>query len=106
MSATEQLLSNNEAYASAFGYGALGAPPRLKVTIVTCMDARIDPAMMLGLQPGDAHVIRNAGGVVTDDVIRSLSVSQHHLGTEEVLVVQHTKCGMMTFTDEDFASQL
>jgi carbonic anhydrase len=68
------------------------------------MDARLDPARALGLEPGDAHVIRNAGGVVTDDVIRSLSISQHELGTEEILVMHHTKCGLLTFTDEEFAS--
>jgi carbonic anhydrase len=68
------------------------------------MDARLDPARALGLEPGDAHVIRNAGGIVTDDVIRSLSISQHELGTDEILVVHHTKCGLLTFTDEDFAS--
>jgi carbonic anhydrase len=106
MSASKELLQNNEEYARTFRHAGLAAPPRLKVAIVTCMDARVDPAQALGLQPGDAHVIRNAGGIVTDDVLRSLSVSQHHLGTEEVLVVQHTQCGMMTFTDEAFTDQL
>src|SRR5438270_7104523 len=106
MSSTLQLLRNNEAYATNFKHAAVAAPPRLKLAIVTCMDARVDPARILGLEVGDAHVIRNAGGVVTDDVIRSLSISQHHLGTEEILVVQHTRCGLMTFSDEEFADQL
>jgi carbonic anhydrase len=106
MGAMSQLLENNESYAADFGKGELGAPPALKVAIVTCMDARIDPAKAFGLSEGDAHVIRNAGGVVNDDVIRSLAVSQHHLGTEEILIVHHTRCGMMTFTDDDFARQL
>src|SRR5437588_1629802 len=106
MDATTELLHNNESYAEGFEHGDLVASPRRKVAIVTCMDARIDPARVLGLEVGDAHVIRNAGGVVTDDVIRSLSISQHHLGTEEILVVQHTRCGLMTFSDEEFADQL
>jgi carbonic anhydrase len=104
MNATAQLLSNNEAYASSFQHAGLTAPPAMKVAIVTCMDARLDPARMLGIAPGDAHVIRNAGGVVTDDVIRSLSISQHHLGTEEIVLIHHTACGLLTFTDEEFAS--
>jgi carbonic anhydrase len=106
MSATAQLLDNNHAYTLSFTHAALAAPPRLKVAILTCMDARIDPARVLGLEPGDAHVIRNAGGIVTDDTLRSLSISQHHLGTEEIVVVQHTQCGMLTFSDEAFASEL
>ena len=76
------------------------------MAILTCMDARIDPARVLGLEPGDAHVIRNAGGIVTDDVLRSLSISQHQLGTEEIVVIQHTQCGLLTFSDEAFASDL
>jgi carbonic anhydrase len=103
MNATPQLLKNNEGYAESFDAGDLGAPPGMKVAIVTCMDARLDPGRALGIEPGDAHVIRNAGGVVTDDVIRSLAISQHELGTEEVLLIHHTKCGMQTFTDEEFA---
>lgn len=106
MSATSQLLHHNQSYAADFDYASVGAPPRLKLAIVTCMDARIDPARAFGLEPGDAHVIRNAGGVVTDDVIRSLTISQHYLGTEEILVVQHTQCGLLTFTDEAFAREL
>ena len=104
MDATDQLLQNNDRYAASFDEVGLSAPPALKVAIVTCMDARLDPARALGLKPGDAHVIRNAGGVVTDDVIRSLSISQHHLDTEEIVLLQHTKCGMLTFTDEEFAA--
>jgi carbonic anhydrase len=106
MDATTELLAHNEAYAGAFDHGELAAAPKLKVAILTCMDARIDPARVLGLEPGDAHVIRNAGGVVTDDALRSLSISQHHLGTGEILVIQHTRCGLMTFTDDEFASEL
>jgi carbonic anhydrase len=106
MNANAQLLRHSEAYAGGFAHAGLAAAPRLKVAIVTCMDARIDPGRVFGLEAGDAHVIRNAGGVVTDDVIRSLSISQHHLGTDEILVVQHTQCGLLTFTDEAFARDL
>jgi carbonic anhydrase len=84
----------------------MAARPSLRIAVVACMDARIDPVALLGLQPGEAHVIRNAGGVVTDDVIRSLAVSQRKLGTTEVMLLHHTKCGMATFTDEDFWSEL
>jgi carbonic anhydrase len=101
--ATALLLHNNQDYAAEFTATGLAAPPALKVAIVTCMDARLDPARALGIEPGDAHVIRNAGGVVTDDVIRSLSISQHKLGTDAVVLIHHTKCGMQTFTDEEFA---
>ncbi|HEX3518524.1 MAG TPA: carbonic anhydrase, partial [Solirubrobacteraceae bacterium] len=104
MDGTEQLLANSEAYAAAFALGGLPSAPALRVAIVACMDARLDPARVLGLAEGDAHVIRNAGGVLTDDVIRSLSVSQHHLGTEEIVFLHHTDCGMQTFTDEEFAA--
>lgn len=86
--------------------GPIPARPSLRVAVVTCMDARLDPARLLGLRPGEAHVLRNAGGVVTDDVIRSLAVSQRKLGTTEVMLVQHTGCGMATFTDEDFCAEL
>jgi carbonic anhydrase len=106
MNAMAQLLDNNHTYTLTFAHAALSAPPRLRVAILTCMDARIDPARVLGLEPGDAHVIRNAGGIVTDDVLRSLSISQHHLGTEEIVVIQHTQCGLLTFSDEAFASDL
>jgi carbonic anhydrase len=82
------------------------ASPRRKLAVLTCMDARIDPARLLGLVEGDAHVIRNAGGVVTDDALRSLSISQHLLGTWEVMLILHTDCGLLTFTDEEFAQRL
>jgi carbonic anhydrase len=106
MSATDQLLSNNHGYAEGFEHGELASPPALRIAIVACMDARLDPARVLGIELGDAHVIRNAGGVVTDDVIRSLAISQHHLGTEEIMLLHHTGCGMQTFTDEEFADAL
>jgi carbonic anhydrase len=102
MTATEQLLGNNESYAAKFEHAGLAAAPALKVAVVACMDARLDPAQALGFAEGDAHVIRNAGGVVTDDVIRSLAISQHHLGTEEIVLLHHTQCGMQTFTDDEF----
>jgi carbonic anhydrase len=94
MSETDDLLQNNERFVTTFRHGGLEAHPVRPVVLVTCMDARIDPALALGLVPGDAHVLRNAGGLVTDDVVRSLAISQHALGTREVMVVQHTQCGM------------
>jgi carbonic anhydrase len=106
MSATDELLDNNERYADGFTLADLPARPGKKVAVVACMDARLDPARVLGLQEGDAHVLRNAGGVVTDDVIRSLAISQHHLGTEEIVLLHHTCCGMQTFSDDDFADAL
>ena len=106
MSATEELLANNQAYADGFDKGDLPLPPGKKVAVVACMDARLDPARALGLEEGDAHVIRNAGGVITDDEIRSLAISQNLLGTEEVILIHHTDCGMLTFTDDQFAEQL
>jgi carbonic anhydrase len=105
MSATAQLLANNDEYVRSFAHADLPGPPAMRVVIVTCMDARIDPARALGLEPGDAHVIRNAGGVVTADVLRSLSISQHELGTQQVAVIGHTKCGMTTFTDDEYAQR-
>jgi carbonic anhydrase len=102
MSVTDELLGNNEAYASQFDKGELPLPPAKKVAVVACMDARLDPARALGLEEGDAHVIRNAGGVVTDDEIRSLAISQRLLGTEEIVLIHHTDCGMLTFSDDDF----
>ena len=84
-----------------------GSPrPRRKLAVLACMDARLDPARALGLEDGDAHVIRNAGGVVTDDALRSLAISQNLLGTEEIVLIHHTDCGMLTFTDEEFADRL
>src|SRR3954453_13541303 len=106
MSQTDELLKNNEAYVSSFDKGDLALPPAKKVAVVACMDARLDPAGALGLSEGDAHVIRNAGGVVTDEEIRSLAISQNLLGTEEVILTHHPDCGMLTFTDEQFAQQL
>ena len=101
MSVIDDLLSNNEKYAEGF-VGPLPAPPSRHVAVVACMDARLDVYALLGLQPGEAHVIRNAGGAVTDDVIRSLAISQRLLGTREILLIHHTECGMLTFTDDDF----
>jgi carbonic anhydrase len=104
--ALDAMLQHAERRAAAFGDGALKATPLRGVTIVTCMDARIDPAALLGLAPGDAHVIRNAGGVVGDGELRSLAVSQRLLGTTEIAVILHTDCGVRTFTDEDFKDEL
>jgi carbonic anhydrase len=102
MSATDDLIANNESYASSFDKGELPLPPAQKVAVVACMDARLNVYGMLGLSEGDAHVIRNAGGVVTDDEIRSLAISQRLLGTEEIILIHHTDCGMLTFTDDEF----
>ncbi|MGH3899679.1 MAG: beta-class carbonic anhydrase [Pseudonocardiaceae bacterium] len=105
MTAIEELVQRNASRPGP-GPGELPPPPSLHVAVVACMDARINPVELLGLQPGEAHVIRNAGGVVTDDVIRSLAVSQRELGTTEVMLLHHTGCGMVTFTDEEFRSKL
>ena len=102
MSVTDELLKNNESYAASFDKGDLPMPPGAKVAVVACMDARLNPYGLLGLNEGDAHVIRNAGGVVTDDEIRSLAISQRLLGTEEIILIHHTDCGMLTFTDDEF----
>jgi carbonic anhydrase len=102
MSVIDELVANNEAYAARFDKGSLPLPPAKKLAVVACMDARLDPASVLGLTEGDAHVIRNAGGVVTDDEIRSLAISQRLLGTEEIILIHHTDCGMLTFSDDDF----
>lgn len=106
MSAITFLLDNNEQYARSFTKGDLPRQPATKIAIVTCMDARFDPARALGLDEGDAHVIRNAGGAVTDDVIRSLVISQRLLGTETVVVIHHTDCGMLTMDQEKVAAEL
>jgi carbonic anhydrase len=103
VSATDDLLRNAEAFAAGFDGRDLPARPARGVAVVACMDARLNPADLLGLADGDAHVIRNAGGAITDDEIRSLAVSQRLLGTEEVMLIQHTRCGMLTFTDDEFA---
>ena len=100
MATIDELLSNNAAYAREMKHGGLASAPSKKLAIVACMDARIDVHRILGLGPGDAHVIRNAGGVVTEDVIRSLVVSQHALGTREVIVIVHTECGMLGLDEE------
>jgi carbonic anhydrase len=105
MSTTDDLLQNNERYASSFDKGDLPLPPGRKVAVIACMDARLDPARLLGLEEGDAHVIRNAGGVVSDEEIRSLAISQNLLGTEEIILIHHTDCGMLTFTDDEFAQK-
>jgi carbonic anhydrase len=102
MSITDELLENSKAYAENFDKGDLPMPPGKKVAVVACMDARLNPYGLLGLQEGDAHVIRNAGGVITDDEIRSLAISQRLLGTEEIILIHHTDCGMLTFTDDEF----
>jgi carbonic anhydrase len=106
MSAIDELLNNNEAFAESFDKADVALPPAKKVAIVACMDARLNPYPILGLSIGDAHVIRNAGGVITDDEIRSLAISQHLLGTEEIMLIHHTDCGMLTFSDDDFAQML
>jgi carbonic anhydrase len=106
VSTTDELLSNNESYAESFDKGDLPMPPAKQVAIVTCMDARLSPYVMLGLSEGDAHVIRNAGGVITDDEIRSLVISQRLLGTREVMLIHHTDCGMLTFSDDEVKSQI
>ena len=100
MSTTDQLLRNNQDYAASFASGDLPMPPGKQVAVVACMDARLNVYGLLGLREGDAHVIRNAGGVVSDDVIRSLTISQRLLGTREVILVHHTDCGMLTFKDD------
>ena len=102
MTVTDELVRNAEEYAASFDKRSLPLPPAKKVAVVACMDARLDPARVLGLEEGDAHVIRNAGGVVTDDEIRSLAISQRLLGTREIVLIHHTDCGMLTFTDDEF----
>jgi carbonic anhydrase len=105
MSVTDDLLDRNAVYAETFTGGLPGAPRR-HLAVVACMDARLHVHALLGLEDGDAHVIRNAGGVVTDDVLRSLAISQRKLGTTAIVLIHHTECGMLTFTDEDFRRDL
>jgi carbonic anhydrase len=105
MSVTDELLANNAVYAQTFS-GPLPLPPAKHVAVLACMDARIDVYRVLGLHEGEAHVIRNAGGVVTDDEIRSFAISQRLLGTTEIVLIHHTDCGMLTFTDEEFRSSI
>ncbi|MDX6554305.1 MAG: carbonic anhydrase [Miltoncostaeaceae bacterium] len=106
MTVTDELLKNAEAYKATFDKGDLPMPPGAKVAVIACMDARLNPYGILGLREGDAHVIRNAGGVVTDDAIRSLAISQRLLGTEEIILIHHTDCGMVTFSDDDFRKSI
>ena len=102
MSVTDQLLENAQRYAETFSKGGLPMPPARQIAIVACMDARLNPYGLLGLSEGDAHVIRNAGGVITQDELRSLAISQRLLGTKEIVLIHHTDCGMLTFTDQEF----
>jgi carbonic anhydrase len=106
MSVTEELLRNNAIYAESFEKGDLPLPPARGVAVVACMDARLDVHKILGLEEGDAHVIRNAGGVITDDEVRSLTISQRLLGTREVILIHHTDCGMLTFSDDELKAQI
>ena len=106
MSVTDQLLHNNESYARSFAKGSLPLPPAKHVAVLACMDARLDVHKILGLEEGDAHVIRNAGGVATDDAIRSLVISQRLLGTNEIVLIHHTDCGMLTFKDDDVKGKI
>jgi carbonic anhydrase len=106
MTAIDDLLANNARYAKGFSQGGLPMPPGKQIAIVACMDARLETGALLGLQEGDAHVIRNAGGVVTDDAIRSLTISQRLLGTREIMLIHHTDCGMLTFNDGDVKDQI
>ena len=106
MSVTDELLDNARRYAEGFDKGGLPLPPAKGVAIVACMDARLNPYGLLGLTEGDAHVIRNAGGVITQDELRSLAISQRLLGTREIVLIHHTDCGMLTFTDDEFRSAI
>ena len=106
MSVVDEVTAANERYASGFTKGELPMPPARSFAVVTCMDARLDPAGFLGLDEGDAHVIRNAGGLVNDETIRSLLISHHLLGTQEAVVIGHTDCGMLTFTNDDVHAKL
>ncbi len=106
MSIVDDLLANNASYADGFSKGSLPMPPAKQVAVVACMDARLETGALLGLLEGDAHVIRNAGGVVTDDVIRSLVISQRLLGTREIMLIHHTDCGMLTFEDDELKAQI
>jgi len=106
MSATNEFLAANQNYAASFTKGDLPLPPARKVAVLACMDARLDPARVLGLEEGDAHVIRNAGGVASEDAIRSLVISQRLLGTREIVLIHHTDCGMVTFQDDAVKDQI
>jgi carbonic anhydrase len=106
MSVTDELIRNNEHYARSFKKGDLAMPPSRRVAVLACMDARLDTHEILGLEEGEAHVIRNAGGVATDDAIRSLVISQRLLGTQEIILIHHTDCGMLTFKDDDVKGKI
>src|SRR5208283_1662975 len=106
VSSTDSFVANSEQYAAGFDKGHLPLPPASRTAVVACMDARLNPYGVLGLAEGDAHIIRNAGGVVTDDVIRSLTISQRLLGTNEIILIHHTGCGMLTFHDDDVKAQI
>ena len=106
MSVTDELLLNNEEYARSFDKSDLPMPPGKNLAVVACMDARLNVYGMLGLEEGDAHVIRNAGGVITDDEIRSRVISQRLLGTREIVLIHHTDCGMLTFEDDEVKGQI
>jgi carbonic anhydrase len=106
MTVTDDQLRNNAEFAKSFSRGDLPMPPGKALAVVACMDARLNVYALLGLEPGEAHVIRNAGGVVTEDVIRSLAISQHLLGTKEIILVHHTDCGMLTFTDDQVKADI
>ena len=106
MPAIDELVNNAEAYANSFDRGELPLPPAKRIAVVACMDARLNPYGLLGLEEGDAHVIHNAGGLVNDETIRSLVISHHLLGTQEAVVIGHTDCGMLTFTNEDVHEKL
>jgi len=106
MSVTDELLRKNASYARSFDKGSLPLPPAKHLAVLACMDARLDVHKILGLNEGDAHVIRNAGGVATDDAIRSLVISQRLLGTNEIILIHHTDCGMLTFKDDDVKRQI
>jgi carbonic anhydrase len=106
MSVIDEILEHNEEYVGQFSTGSLPMPPAKKLAVVACMDARLETGVLLKLVEGDAHVIRNAGGVVTEDVIRSLTISQRLLGTREIMLIHHTDCGMLTFTDDGLKQQI
>ncbi len=106
MTSTDNFVTNSDRYAASFSQGALPLSPASHAAVVACMDARLNVYGVLGLAEGDAHVIRNAGGVVTDDVIRSLTISQRLLGTNEIVLIHHTDCGMLTFHDDDVKAQI
>ena len=106
MSITDELLRANERYAQSFNIGHLPMPPARKVAVLACMDARLTVEQFLGLETGQAHIIRNAGGIATEDALRSLIISHHLLGTQEFLIINHTDCGMLTFKDEDLRDRL